>query len=587
MKATLKKSPLARACLFVSHVWIFPSSCLFSLLLILALSACSAFAPPAPTPDPRLALETIVAATLQAASGADATATSTATPAPTLTPSPTPVAPEVFEAGLRRALSARDFAALSPLLSEPFTLSLWPSLDASSSTLSASDFVSRLRGELLASKAKIGFAGQPPEGIEAAEPPGLQSPRRIFSSGWGPDGMGEVVLTLGFQSAAEGPEGRLAWRSLVFAPTGFNPPPPASLTGIINVPSANLRSGPSPLHTLVAPYAMGTPMTISYTAPGFRWGRVTAPDGQEGWLLLSLMDLKSPPETLPLYPGTPSDSIPVMGWVEGGSGQPIDKAVVSLWQKQEDTIRPQAFTNQDGMFFLYLPANSTGNWTVGVVSVDCTSSAMDPQCEKQREFVQLTQTITIPPGGLVRVGPLSFVYNNIMGAAPATAAQGCLEAEPGKIPMSNSQDGYCLLYPEGFTIRQPATSVLEIVGPALDQPADDQQSSSEPLMARVIIQKKPLPGGSSLETVAAALWSASRPGFHQSQVTLGEEPALYADHLIIGNDAFQVRKIVVIHKDHYYILTFTPYDDTPPYSTALPDQEKLWTTLTASFRFLP
>ena len=481
--------------------------------------------------------------------------------------SPTPVDPDQVETNLRRALAARDFAALAPLLSDPFVLSLWQS---EGSQLPAVQAVARLRDELLRSKARIRFSDQLPAGVEIAE-----SGRHLFSAGWGLDGMGEAILTL-----SEDPQIGLVWQSVLFAPTGFNPPAPAATAGIINVPSANLRSGPSPLHTLVAPYAMGTPMTISYATPGYRWGKVTAPDGKEGWLLLSLMDLKAPAESLPLHPGAPSDSIPVIGWVEGGSGQPIDKAVVSLWQKESDTLRPQAFTGPDGMFFLYLPANSTGDWTIGVVSVDCTSSVMDAKCEKQGEFVQLTQTIT-PQSGVARIGPVIFVYNNILSATPAAAAEGCMPAESGKIPMSNSQDGYCLLYPEGFSIRQPATNVLEIAGPPVDQGQE-----AEPLVARVVIQKKSLPGGSSLETVAAALWSAGQPGFTQSPLTLGGQPALYADHLVTGGAAFQVRKVVVIYQSSYYILTFTPYDDVEPYAQVLPNQQKLWEMIIASFRFL-
>ena len=537
------------------------------VLLALWLAACAAAPTAAPTPDPPPALETLVAATLEAAHQATLTA---AAPLPTPSPQPSqaPVNPDAFTEELQRALAARDFAALSPLLSDPFELALWQS-QSGHGQIAAAEAVAVLRSELLASRVTVTFSDQLPAGVEAGAPEGRPI-RQFFSRGWGPDGFGEAVLTV-----AEGPDGGLAWRSLLVAPIGFNPPPPAAVAGVINVASANLRTGPSPLHTLVAPYAMGTRMIVAYAAPGYRWGKVTAPDGQEGWLLLSLLDLEAPPESLPLYPGVPSDSIPIIGWVEGGSGQPIDRAVVSVWQTEDETNRPLAFTGADGMFYLYLPANSTGNWTVGVLSVDCASSVMDEQCARQAEFAPLKQTITLPRGK-----PVIFVYNNILSATPAPAAQGCPPAESGKLPLNNAQDHYCLLYPEGFTILQPATNVLEIVGPALNQ-------EEPPLTAKVTIQKKPLPPGSTLETVAAALWGGAKPGFSQDAVTVGGEPGRVGGHLETEGLPYQVRQVVVIYQDSYYILTFAPWDDQAPYSAALSDQQKLWDTLMPSFRFTP
>lgn len=534
-------------------------------IFLLALLLVGCVTPTAVTPDPRPVLETIVASTLQAASTATANAVPSPSPSPTATQ--IPIRLDVLEADLKRALAARDFYTLESLLAGSFTLSIWQSETV---TVPREQAIDRIQSELLNSRAAVSFSTELPGGIEGTDVPDLIVRSVVLSKGWGIDGLGEALITI-----AQRPGEQLAWHSVLFAPTGFQPPGPAASKGIINVASANLRSGPGPLHPLVGPYAMGTPLTISYAAPGRTWGKAAAPDGKEGWILLSLLDFEATPNELPLYPGLPPNSISVTGWVEGGSGQPIDKAYVALWQKEDDATRPLGITDEDGMFYIYLPSDSSGNWTAGVISVDCTSSVMDTECTKQKEFVQLTQAITFPISR-----PVVFVYNNILSATPAPVAQGCPAGEAGKIPLGNTQDGYCLLYPEGFTILQPETNLLELVGPNRDQ-------ASGPPTARVSIQRKALPGGSTLETVAAALWSEADPGYIQNSIVLGGEAALDASNLVIDEAAWSVRKIVVIHKDSYYIITFDPFDQDDDFAVVMIDQQKAWDTITSSLRFLP
>ncbi len=549
-----------------------PPTALNLLTLSLLIAGCSAPTPSStPTADPRPMLETMVASTMQSAAEATAAA-ATASAAPVIpTASPAPqrptLSPQEFTAELQRAVAARDTSALVPLMADPFSIALWKS---EGQTLPPRDAASRLSTDLLYSHAPISFSTDIPAEAAAVQPQDVKVIQSLLSTGWGADGLGEALLTI-VQDAS----GLPAWHSLVFAPSGFEPPTPAALKGVITVPSANLRSGPGTLHTLLAPYAMGSELIVSYTAPGRTWGKVATADGKEGWMLLSLMKFDASTDALPIFPGLPSDSIHIYGWVEGGSRQPIDKAYVTIWQKEENTTRPQGITDSNGMFHIYLPADSTGTWTIRVDNVDCGSSVMDKECKKQAEFVQLTQTITLPNDK-----PVVFVYNNILGDTPAQVAQGCPAAEPGKLPLNNSQDGYCLLYPEGFTILQPATNLLEIVGPDLDQ-------TIEALSARVSIQKKPLPQGSSLETVAAALWSTAQPDYIESVITIGGEQGLYADHLQVGDAPARMRQIVVIHQGSYYILTFTPYDQADPFNKAMPDQQKAWDTITTSLRFNP
>lgn len=533
------------------------------LLALLLLAGCTT--PTAVTPDPRPVLETIVASTLQAASAATADAVPSPSPSPTATQ--IPIRLDVLEAELERALAERQFYSLQSMMAGTFTISIWQS---ETIALQPEQAVDRMRSSLLNSKATISFSTELPGGIEAPQSPDLIVRRVILSKGWGMDGLGEALITIA-QRAGE----QLAWHSVLFAPSGFQPSPPAELTGIIYVASANLRAGPGPLHPLVGPYAMGTPMTISYAAPGRTWGKAVAPDGKEGWILLSLLDFKTSTDDLPLYPGIPPDSIPIIGWVEGGSGQPIDKAYVALWKKEDDVTRPLGITGKDGMFYIYLPSDSSGNWTAGVISVDCASTVMDADCTRQKEFVQLTQAIVAPISS-----PVVFVYNNILSATPAPVAQGCPASEAGKIPLSNTQDGYCLLYPEGFTILQPETNLLEFIGP-------DRNQASGPSTARVSIQRKSLPGGSTLETVAAALWSEADPGYIQNSITLAGEAALDASNLTIDEAAWHVRKIVVIHQGSYYIITFNPFDQDDEFAMVMLDQQKAWDTIISSFRFLP
>ena len=543
----------------------FRSRLVLAILVVFVLGGCNQTA--APTADPRPVLETMVAATMQSVQTSTAAAEMVPTQAPAATATHPPVDPEAFKTELQYVLASRNFSALQPMLADPFTIAQWKSAGSESSPAEA---VKQFHNHLLGSRETITFSNDIPADLQGIQMTDQKVTGLLLSKGWGPDGLGEALLTI-----AEQPDGRVLLDAVLFAPSGFLPPTPTAIQATVTVVAANLRSGPSPMHTLLGSYPNGSKLTVRFAAPGYDWGQVQGPDGKEGWVLLRLLKLDVEPETLPVYTELPPDSIHIFGWVEGGSGQPIDKAYVAVWQQEADPNRPQGVTEKNGMFHLYLPASSTGNWTAGIISVDCASSVMDAECQKQKEFVQLTQTITVPPPR-----PVVFVYNNILSATPAPVAEGCPNAETGKIPLGNSQDGYCLLYPEGFAIRQPATNVLEISGPPLDE-------TTEPLTARLNIQRKELPAGSTLETVAAALWSGAQPGFTQNSITIGGQPGLYADHLLIGEANWKVRQVIVIRQSSYYILTFTPFDEAEAFAKALPDQQKLWNMVTSSLRFVP
>jgi hypothetical protein len=154
--------------------------------------------------------------------------------------------------------------------------------------------------------------------------------------------------------------------------------------------------------------------------------------------------------------------------------------------------------------------------------------------------------------------------------------EGCPSTTEGTQLLMNSELGYCLLYPTGYDVLHPhENETVLTVGSLLnvDQP-------------RVYVEVKEA-AGHSVEQIADKLGaevSAELPVFEirQSRIILAGEEAIVLDNMP-GQDVS--RRVVVIHNGRLYRLTFILADRDA--RDAYTQMEKLYTTVTDSFNFLP
>jgi SH3-like domain-containing protein len=229
-----------------------------------------------------------------------------------------------------------------------------------------------------------------------------------------------VVLVLGILTACSmgsapptaAPTGTPQPPTATPAPPTETPLPTATPTPIytpvaaqVTVFSLNLRNAPSTVATSGGFYNAGSNVTVLGKAPGEEWVQVKTSDGKTGWMYASFLDLKNKLATVPVI--AVGDAISVLGKVTDASGNGIAGVDVAVTQQSSGkTLRTDAISTRDGSFYAYLPAGSTGTWTVQIVGVDCTSPIIEANCAYSGKFDQGGKITA----DLAQLQPIVFVY---------------------------------------------------------------------------------------------------------------------------------------------------------------------------------
>jgi len=164
----------------------------------------------------------------------------------------------------------------------------------------------------------------------------------------------------------------------------------------VNVDAINLRVGPGSIFPVLAILPQNTSVVIRGKARGDEWVLAESQSGS-GWLAAAFLEWGNPgpPATLPLVEMPPS--VILQGSVKNDSNQPIDGVIVALTQKGiQNAPRTEARTQADGVFFIYLPHDTIGTWSVAVIAVDCSSSIVDADCQYNGDFSPTEIEIYLP-----------------------------------------------------------------------------------------------------------------------------------------------------------------------------------------------
>lgn len=143
-------------------------------------------------------------------------------------------------------------------------------------------------------------------------------------------------------------------------------------------------------------------------------------------------------------------------------------------------------------------------------------------------------------------------------------------------PYANLAAGYCLRYPSSFNLQQSTDSnVVTLTAPALLE--EDQASAG----ARLTIEQVDVTHDRTLQALAEEIVTDyPDEEIRQSEATLGGESALLVEGLPGGK-----RQLLAIHNGTLYRFTLSRADSGVPEVAASAD--RLWDSVTGSFRFLP
>ena len=194
------------------------------------------------------------------------------------------------------------------------------------------------------------------------------------------------------------------------------------IQGVINADQLFLRDGPSTLYAVQAMYLKDGRVSVIGRVPGNEWLQVVAAGSKEGWMAAQFIDLPMPVEEVPEL--TVVYSIVISGTVRTSGGDPLAGMNMTVVASGDASLRADAATLEDGIYYLYVPPNSAGFWTVAIAGSTCDSQVVDKDCQL-KDYVLLTneQRIQLPPQG-----PIDFVYEKtsltLSGQVQGDAAAG-------------------------------------------------------------------------------------------------------------------------------------------------------------------
>jgi hypothetical protein len=141
------------------------------------------------------------------------------------------------------------------------------------------------------------------------------------------------------------------------------------------VDSLNLRVQPGHLSEIVRMLTQDTPLTVLGQTPGGEWIFVQTAEGITGWvfwqLITSETDLRACPVLIPEGIQT------VRGQLTDKAGQPV---VGVQFAVEQGDLRSDGMTDAQGIFFVFLPSDASGEWVASFTAISCDSPLMDANC---------------------------------------------------------------------------------------------------------------------------------------------------------------------------------------------------------------
>ncbi len=173
----------------------------------------------------------------------------------------------------------------------------------------------------------------------------------------------------------------------------------------VAVESLNMRNGPGLLFSIRSTYGKDVIFWVYGRDPGDNWLFVRYFPDIFGWVdarfVTSIADMTQIPALVP------SNTYVIRGRVLDQAGNPAPYIGFTVIQGN-GVAAPQtrAITNENGLFYAYLPDAQSGTWTVAFTSYGCAPNSGDT-CNRSGTIFPESTTVTLPPSDT----PLEFIWN--------------------------------------------------------------------------------------------------------------------------------------------------------------------------------
>jgi hypothetical protein len=157
-----------------------------------------------------------------------------------------------------------------------------------------------------------------------------------------------------------------------------------------------LRKGPGFLFKAVATYPIDQAVHLLGRAPGNNWLYVQTLDNLTGWMKVEGIELNGNIYDAPEV--TPENAVIVHGRVFAPNGSPASEIglMVNPVGAGTDTSKQDVgVSDVTGRFYIYLPAGTSGDWTLVANAWGCKGSNVDRNCNLYGKFPP-EQVITLP-----------------------------------------------------------------------------------------------------------------------------------------------------------------------------------------------
>lgn len=331
----------------------------------------------------------------------------------------------------------------------------------------------------------------------------------------------------------------------------------------------SIQSGPGVDYASVGQAASGQAVRVTGQSLDGGWWRVLCPGDMVG----SCWVPADPRHTLPTAP--PADAGPQDGLLATFD---VSGELFRVWVTDPADVE-QILALQDGASGANIPNgrilrgpgpggyNLPWNWHLDPADIEMAEMTTEV-CDGRPSYVQGHVDEFVDVVG--RYCPWNAALVEVTDLRDAGTA--CAAPPAGAARLANEGHGYCLHYPDDFTVENPLETEVVLLGPVPG--AGDR--------ARAFIEVEDAAGRTTAQAADALL--AGLPDFDvvRGQIGLGGEPAVLLDR-VPGQDLS--RQIITVHGGRLYRLTFVPSD--PEFDEPYRDMERVYAAVLNSFRFMP
>jgi len=138
-----------------------------------------------------------------------------------------------------------------------------------------------------------------------------------------------------------------------------------------------LRTGPGRNFETIRMYDTGERVTLLAREPGNNWVLVQTADHYSGWMNVVGLSMTGDVTPLPIFQVTNAQVLHGHVWtVDNKPATDVNVGIFSVDQPSPDR-EDNSKTNAAGEWYIYLPSDFKGNWTVGIVAYGCTGNVVD------------------------------------------------------------------------------------------------------------------------------------------------------------------------------------------------------------------